>query len=208
MNMQGYFLAHDLHVPASHGTAGHAQKGDLLEIIDLGGKQVGDLMAWPTDASGEWMSPAHTITRNWNICPKVGDAICTNKRRDLFRIGQDDVGYHDILVPCCDREAYVTRYGLHNHRSCLENIREALAAIGETSRHLSGELAWNIFMKNTIGPAGEMRYEAPVHPPGASLRLHVLLPCVFALSACPQDQTATNGFNCSDLSIRIWSPRQ
>ena len=113
------------------------------------------------------------------------------------------MGYHDIVVPCCDNEAYILRYGIKNHRSCLGNISEALSRIGE-SRHLSGELAWNIFMKNKIGQDGEMIYEEPLHNPNSKIVLEVMLDSLIAISACPQDQTPTNGWNCSEMKINIW----
>ena len=75
--------------------------------------------------------------------------------------------------------------------------------IGEDC-HLSGELAWNMFMKNKIGKDGEMIYEEPIHAPGSKIILEVLRDSVVALSACPQDQTPTNGWNCSKMKINIW----
>ena len=123
---------------------------------------------------------------------------------EIIKIIYDDVGYHDIIVPCCDEQAYIRRYGLEGHRSCLENIREALLKIGER-QHLSGELAWNMFMKNKIQEDGEVIYEEPIHPPGSKIILEVLMDCVIALSACPQDQTPTNGGNCSKMKINIWN---
>lgn len=203
--MQNFSLTQTIHVPGAHGAAGRAKAGDRLEIIDIKGKQVGDLMAWVADRDDEWMSPAHTVTQNWRVQLQVGDLIVTNRRHDLFKIVRDDVGYHDIIVPCCDHEAYVRRYGLEGHRSCLGNIEEALAALGET-RHTSGELAWNMFMKNKIGSGGEMVYEEPVHGPGVTIVLEVLQDIVFALSSCPQDQTPTNGWDCTEMSVNVWSP--
>ena len=204
--MDGYQIKEDLLVPASEGIATIVEKGDCLEIIDVEGKQVGDMMAWVCKTNNEWFSPAHTVTQNWRIKLNVGDLLVTNMRREIFKIIYDDVGYHDIVVPCCDEEAYIRRYGIEGHRSCLENIREALVRIGEDC-HLSGELAWNMFMKNKIGKDGEMIYEEPIHAPGSKIILEVLRDSVVALSACPQDLTPTNGWNCSKMKINIWKKK-
>ena len=146
---------------------------NTIEIIDVEGKQVGDLMAWVRDTKNEWFSPAHSVTQNWKIRLDVDDLLVTNLRREIFKIIYDDVGYHDIIVPCCDEQAYIRRYGLEGHRSCLENIREALLKIGER-QHLSGELAWNMFMKNKIQEDGEVIYEEPIHPPGSKIILEAV----------------------------------
>jgi len=39
---------------------------------------------------------------------------------------------------------------------------------------------------------------------GLIQNLEVLLDSLIALSACPQDQTPTNGLNCSEMKINIW----
>ena len=201
--MDGYKVTKELIVPASKGNATVVEKGDRIEIIDVEGKQVGDMMAWVLDSKDEWFSPAHTITHNWSIKLDVGNILVTNMRREILKILYDDVGYHDIVVPCCDNEAYIKRYGIKNHRSCLGNISEAISSLDE-NRHLSGELAWNIFMKNKIGKDGEMIYEEPLHKPSSKIVLEVLLDSLIAVSACPQDQTPTNGWNCSEMKIKIW----
>ena len=41
--MDGYQIKEDLLVPASEGIATFVEKGDCLEIIDVEGKQVGDI---------------------------------------------------------------------------------------------------------------------------------------------------------------------
>jgi hypothetical protein len=203
--MEGFECVESIIVPASEGKALTVEPGERLQIIDTEGKQVGDLMAWCRDDPSEYFSPSHTLTQNWRVTLAVGDVLATNKRREIFRIHEDTVGVHDILVPCCDPEAYVVRYGLHGHRSCLANIQEALAEINQplTAR---GEMAWNMFMRNRIAEGGKIIYEAPEHGPGSYLTLDCLLPAVVALSACPQDQTPTNGWNCSPMEIKRWKP--
>lgn len=198
-------LIQEVLVPASHGRAWRAKKGQLVEIIDVKGRQVGDLMAWCAEDESEYFSPAHTVTRNWRVTLKVGDCLATNKRRDILRVVLDDVGYHDIVVPCCDEQTYITRYGIHNHRSCKSNILEGLDELHETP-HVSGELAWNVFMKNRIDADGNMIYEEPAHGPGSRIVLECLMDCLFAMSACPQDQTPTNGWECTELLVKVWEP--
>jgi len=195
-------LEAEILVPASHGKAWRAKKGQYVEIIDVKGRQVGDLMAWNAADESEYFSPAHTVTRNWSVALKVGDFLATNNRHDIFRIVRDTVGYHDIVVPCCDERTYITRYGIHGHRSCKSNILEGLAEIGETP-HVSGELAWNIFMNNHIQPDGKMVYDEPTHEPGSSIVLECLMDVVMAMSACPQDQTPTNGWECTEMLVKI-----
>jgi uncharacterized protein len=202
-----YWLAEEHLAPAMHGVAFAVRHGDRLQIIDVRGQQVGDLVAFTAHDHDEYLSPAHTVTQNWSIALKPGDVLASNRRNDLFRIVEDTVGCHDIIVPCCDSEAYVKRYQLAGHRSCRSNLVEAFAAIG-IDLPVRGENAWNIFMKTEIKPDGKIVYLEPEHGPGSYLLLDVLVDMLVGLSACPQDQTPTNGFCCTELQARIWRPRK
>jgi uncharacterized protein YcgI (DUF1989 family) len=201
--MDTLVLAEAVAVPASHGAAMRLRKGERLRIVDVEGRQVGDLAAWNADDPGEYFSPSHTVTQNWRVTLRPGDVLATNRRNDMFRVIADTVGYHDMIVPCCDPEAYLRRYGLPSHRSCKRNLEEALAGIG-LDYPVRGELALNVFMRNRIGPEGEMVYEEPLHGPGSYIDLECLMDAVVALSACPQDQTPTNGWKCTPMRLERW----
>ena len=201
----GFALAGEYLAAPSRGVALRVQRGDRLQIIDVQGAQVGDLIAYCDDDPGEYFSPAHTVTQNWSIALRPGSVLASNRRNDLMRLVEDTVGYHDIIVPCCDAEAYLRRYGLADHRSCKGNLEEALQALG-ANLPVRGETAWNIFMKTEIRPAGEMVYLAPGHGAGSYLVLEILTGLIIGLSACPQDQTPTNGFHCTEMLARIWRP--
>jgi len=205
-DIAGFRLKEDVLVPASHGRAFRASRGDRVQIVDIKGKQVGDLVAYCADDPTEYLSPAHTITQNWRVTLRAGDLIASNRRRKLLHILEDTVGYHDIVVPCCDPEAYITRYGLYDHRSCLVNLKEALASIGLGNWEVRGEDAWNMFMNNRIEADGTVIYLEPAHGPNSYITLEVLEDVVCALSACPQDQTPTNGGECTEMLVRIWKP--
>jgi uncharacterized protein len=202
----GFKLVETVLAPASHGCAFRVSKGDRLRIIDPKGQQVGDLMAFKTQQPEEYFSPAHTITQNWSINLTPGSVLASNKRNNLMKILEDTVGYHDILVPCCDPETYITRYGIYDHRSCLANIQEGLGSIGQGHWEAHGERAWNVFMKNRIDLDGKMVYLEPTHGPNSYITLEVHEDLTCALSACPQDQTPTNGPECTEMLVEVWAP--
>ena len=204
--MSGFTLKQEELAPARHGCAFRVLRGERFQIIDVIGQQVGDLVVFKADDPGEYFSPAHTATQNWSIQLHVGDVLASNRRNNLMRILEDTVGYHDIIVPCCDSEAYLKRYGMTDHRSCLVNMKEALAADGLGGWEVHGENAWNIFMKNRIESDGRVVYLEPSHGPGSTITLEALEDLVCALSACPQDQTLTNGPECTEMLVRIWQP--
>jgi uncharacterized protein YcgI (DUF1989 family) len=205
-NIAGFKLREEVIAPPMGGCAFRVMKGERFQIVDPKGQQVGDLVAFNADDPKEYFSPAHTITQNWSIDLKAGNVLASNRRNNLMKILEDSVGYHDIVVPCCDPETYITRYGIHDHRSCLRNLIEGLESIGLGDWEVHGAQAWNIFMKNRIEPDGKMVYLEPTHGPNSFITLEALENLVVALSACPQDQTPTNGPECTEMLVRIWEP--
>ncbi len=139
----------DHRVPSGEARVVVARAGQVIQIEDLEGQQVGDLIAYRLENPAEYLSPAHTCSCLVKLVPVVGDEIFSNHRTPLMRILRDDVGTHDLVVPCCDPERYARDYGLADHRSCLVGLREALAEVG-SDWPVRGELAWNVFMNNRL----------------------------------------------------------
>ena len=82
-----------------------------------------------------------------------------------------------------------------------------LFSIGIKEWDVRGESAWNVFMRNRIEENGRMVYLEPTHSPGSYIVVQALEDLVCALSACPQDQTPTNGPECTEIMVRIWKPK-
>lgn len=189
-------------VPARRGRGVYVAAGQILDIVAVEGRQVGDLVAWNRGAPAEYMSPAHTISCNASTVLRTGSTVFTNLRRPIFAIVRDDVERHDIIVPCCDRERYARDFGQPDHRHCLGNLVEACELLGER-RPIHGEMAWNVFMHNRVMPDGAVVTEPAAHRPGATISLRAEMDLVAILSACPQDLTPCNAFNPTSMLMRI-----
>jgi uncharacterized protein YcgI (DUF1989 family) len=196
-------LAEEIVVPAREARWLSVLAGVVLEIVDLEGRQVGDLMAYLPDRPEEYFSPPHTCSCLTKLVPEVGDELFSNHRRPLLRLLRDDVGRHDFIVPCCDRERYQGDFGISDHGSCLESLQLALDEFGSDWKP-RGELAGNIFMNNVLTKDGRIETRAPEQGAGACLGLLVLEDLVVGLSACPQDLTPCNDFNPTAMALRVW----
>lgn len=197
-------LAAEVEVPAREARAVEVKQGQVLQIVDLEGQQVGDLMAYRPEDPGEYLSPAHTLSCLVKLMPAVGDELFSNLRTPLMRIVRDDVGTHDMIVPCCDPQRYARDYDQPDHPSCLGSLKKALADYG-SDFPAPGEAAWNVFMNNKHEDGRIVTYE-PEHGAGASIDLEVLEDLVVALSACPQDLSPCNAYNPTSMAIRVWDP--
>ena len=189
-------------VPARGGRGVYVQKGQMLDIVDLEGHQVGDLIAWFRDDPSEYMSPTHTVSCNASILLVTGSQLFSNRRNPVFTIVRDDVEKHDIIVPCCDHERFKRDYGLDDHPHCLANLEQARDLLGEDIE-LHGETAWNVFMHNQVTDDGDVVTDPAAHEAGATMTLLAHEDLVVLLSACPQDLTPCNDFNPTSMLMRV-----
>jgi uncharacterized protein YcgI (DUF1989 family) len=201
----GYRLREEQLVPPGRAGTVRLARGEVLQLVDVEGQQVADLMAWRLAEPSEPLSPAHTVSCLARLTPLEGDELFSTRRRPLLRLRRDTVGRHDLVVPCCDPERYRRDFGLDDHPSCLSSIRAALAEAGEdwTAR---GELAWNVFMHNTITDDGRVVTEEPGHGPGAYLELEALDDLGLVASSCPQDLTPCNAWKITPVAFRVYLP--
>ena len=189
-------------VPAREGRGVRVPAGAVLEVVDLEGKQVGDLVAWSEADPDVYLSPAHTVSCNASIRLEVGGQLFSNHRDPMFTILRDDVGKHDLIVPCCDPERYSRDYGVVDHGSCLENLEQARDLLG-VERELHGETAWNVFMHNRVTEDGRVVTDPAAHPAGSRIALRAEMDLVVLLSACPQDLTPCNDFDPTSMQLRV-----
>jgi uncharacterized protein YcgI (DUF1989 family) len=194
-------LIEEVIVPASEARTIEVKKGQILEIVDLEGQQVGDVAVWMAADPNEYLSPSHTVSSLSKLVPEVGDSVLSNHRTPLLKILRDDVGRHDLVVPCCDPERYAIDYGEPDHGSCLASLEKALADEG-LDLPLRGEMCWNVFMNNVVEDGKIVTYEPP-HAAGSLIAMEAQEDLVVALSACPQDISAVNAYNPTPMALRV-----
>lgn len=189
-------------IPASEGRGVHLSAGQLLDLVDLEGSQVADLVAYDAADPSEYLSPAHTAAVNTSVRLAVGDALHSNHRNPLLTILRDDVGRHDLVVPCCDPERYEHSYGVTGHRTCLGNLEQARDLLG-VEVEVRGENAWNVFMHNRLTDAGEIVTDPALHPAGSTLTLRAERDLVVLVSACPQDLSPCNNWDPTPMQLVV-----
>ena len=117
-------------VPAQSGRAVSVHRGDLVQVVDIEGHQVGDL--WAVDAAdhGRWLSVSHTRDRSERLFPAVGGVFCDQRGEPVLDLAWDtSPGVHDMFFPACDRWLYESR-GLAGHPNCRDNFLTAAASAG------------------------------------------------------------------------------
>lgn len=188
-------------IPGGYGRAFPVRRGKFLEIVDVEGQQVADLVAFAALDRREWLSTTHTRSSTLRLGLDVGDRLESNWRRPMFQIMRDDVGSHDVITSMCDERRYQLDYGVEGHRSCRTNLTEAYGPWGIGEWEIPDP--FNLFQNAPIHPDRSFGNEIPPGKAGDAMVLEVLMDSVVGISACPQDLNPCNGFNPSPILARV-----
>lgn len=173
----------------------------LLQVTDVSGKQVADFVGFALEDREEWLSTAVTRSANGNVMVGIGSTLYSNRRAPLLEVVEDTVGRHDILFAACDPQRYED-LGVPGHANCRRALADALAAYGVGMDWVPDPVNW--FMNVAIKQRGELEIREPLSEANDRVVLKALRDVVVAVSACPQDQNATNGSAPSDILVRVY----
>jgi hypothetical protein len=189
-------------IPARHGKAFSIDRGQAAKLINTHGQQVLDTWAFNRDDLGEYLSMDQTRSINSTIYIKTGSTLVTNHRRPILTILEDtSPGRHDTLLCACNRAIYTELGVTTYHRNCVDNLHEALGALGLSVPFTPAPL--NLFMNIPVKGDGAIERLAPASRPGDYILLRAEIDLVLVLSACPQDITLINGGQPTDAHVQI-----
>jgi uncharacterized protein YcgI (DUF1989 family) len=184
------------------GFAAEVRTGQFLQIVTVNGKQVADFVAFNLDDTNEFLSTSHTRSLNGSIMLQEGMKLYSNRRNPMFTIVEDRVGRHDVLFAACDARRYQDDYGLEGHANCRGALTEALSSHGIGFDQIPDPVNW--FMNVAMKAKGELEIKESLAERNDYVLLEALADTLIAVSACPQDQNATNSHNPTDILIRVF----
>ena len=107
---------------------------------------------------------------------------------------------HDITFPPCDPEAYVQRFGMHDHRSCRTNLAEAIADRGIPYAYLPEPI--NFYQNTPIMADGSIEHHTSLAKPGDKVLLRAEMDLIAVGSACPMEG-GVNGDRLTDIRFVV-----
>jgi uncharacterized protein YcgI (DUF1989 family) len=191
-------------IPARFGRAFRMAAGQCIEVVNPHGTQVADTWAFNAHDPFEYLAMDQTRSVNSTIVIRPGTMLVSNRRRPMLVLREDtSPGVHDTLLCACNDAIYRELDCPPDHRSCEQNLHEALGMIGLSIPFTPPPL--NLFMNVAVAADGTLVRGAPVARPGDLVRLEASMDLVFVVSACPQDVTPINGAlrQPRDLGVRI-----
>lgn len=188
-------------IPPRSGTAFRLPAGEVLEVVDVEGSQVSDLLAFNADDTREVVSNGRTFDYEETIKLTTGNHLWSNRSNKMLEIVRDDVGCHDFLLTPCSKDTFRHFYpDKPVHRGCFGNLAEALAPHGVEEDDIP--TAFNVFMNVPVdGTSGALSVEPPPSRPGDAIRLKACMDLVIGLTAC--SAYASNGGSFRPIGYRV-----
>ena len=197
----------DFIVRRSTAAAYEVAKGDWFQVVDVEGRQCSDFQCFAVadlDAGVE-LSLDATITRTLMgaSCPAPGlySKFFNARMQPLVEVVQDTVGRHDTFNTACNAR-YYEEMGYPGHVNCTDNINDALDPYGVARRR--GWEAINFFYNTNLDDANQIYLDEPWSRPGDYVLLRALEDLVCVTTACPDDIDAANGWNPTDIAVRVY----
>ncbi|MCV6593818.1 MAG: aminomethyltransferase family protein [Silicimonas sp.] len=197
-------------VPRGTARAYPLAKGQYLQIIDVEGQQCSDFTAFSARALAEGQASMIDATATRSMVrraypgPGLFDKFYDRDMGPMLQVIQDTCGRHDTFGLACTARGYEER-GFPGHVNCSDNISMALAPHGIAARP-----AWpaiNFFWNTWVDPQTHHLLTEESHSrPGDYVLMRALEDLVAVSTACPDDIDPINGWNPTDVHVRIYAP--
>ena len=197
----------DFIVLASTARAYQVSAGDWFQVADPEGRQCSDFqcLAVADLEAGADLCLDATITRSLMgaSCPAPGlySKFFNAKMQPLVEVVQDTVGRHDTFNTACNAR-YYDEMGYPGHVNCTDNMNQVLDPFGVAARR--GWEAINFFYNTQVDDANQIYLDEPWSRPGDYVLLRALEDLVCVSTACPCDVDAANGWNPTDIAVRVY----
>lgn len=140
-------------IAVGEAAAFRIEPDQLLQIVDLYGKQVASLVAFAGEHNDDRLSTAVTITMNSSIVLKLGDRLYSGQGVPMLEMVDDAVGRHDLLTSPLAVEMDITST-VKSKVSTLDSLKAAATAAGLENADVSDPV--NLFKHVVIRQKGEL----------------------------------------------------
>ena len=198
----------DIRVASSTARAFVVKAGEFIQILDVDGRQMTDFQCFSRRKLDKGIEHPLDVTTSRTFMghaysmPGLHSKYFDQEWEPLVEVYQDTVGRHDAFAMACSSK-YYDDMGYPGHVNCSDNFNGALAAHGISGR--PGWMAVNFFYNTHIDAHGVLTSDEAWSRPGDYVLMRALTDLVCVSSACPDDTTAGNGWNPTDIHVRTYS---
>jgi aminomethyltransferase len=199
----------DFRIDRASALSYEVKAGEYIQIIDVEGKQCSDFLAFHKrkleDGIERGFDPTITRTLMGNAFPQPGlySKFFDLDMDVLVEVIRDTVGRHDSFLLACTSRYYET-LGYFGHTNCTDNFNRQLETYAIAPR--KGWQALNFFYNTMFASDAQLLFDEPWSRPGDYVLLKAATDLVCASSACPDDVDPANGWDPTEVHVRVYSP--
>jgi aminomethyltransferase len=199
----------DFRVDLASALAYEVREGEYIQVIDVKGRQCSDFLAFNRGKLERGVErgldgvTTRTLMGNAYPSPGLQGKFYDVDMDPLVEVVRDTVGRHDTFALACTPK-YYEDMGYPGHISCTENFNAQVTPYGIAER--KGWEALNFFYNTAIDASNLISFDEPWSRPGDYVLLRAMTDLVCASSACPDDIDPANGWEITDVHVRVYSP--
>ena len=198
-------IVKDTTVPAgANNYVSEIPQGRRLRIIDLGGQQAVDFLAFDLADTEIRYNNANSIKLNRTIYVTKGFRLYSDVAEVLMTVVEDTVGRHDTIGGACSPEVNKLRYGIEGTCACRTNFLAALRQRGMSGRDIHANV--NFFMTVQVQVDGAEELIDGLSTPGDFVELRADKDTLVVMSNCPQFYNPCSGWNPTPIRVIEWDP--
>lgn len=201
----------DFNIQPGYAKAYIVKAGQYIQLVDVQGRECSDFQAYDLAALDKGferdIDPTTTRSLMGSLYPGPGlySKFYTVNHKPLVQIVQDTVGRHDAFNLACTAR-YYEDMGYPGHINCSDNLN--LEAQPYTIAQRAGWPAINFFFNTMADETNGLGFDDPWSRPGDYVLLRALTDLVCFTTACPCDIDPANGWNPTDIQVRVYDKKQ
>lgn len=197
----------DIRIDRRTAQAYEVHAGEFIQIIDVEGRECSDFQAFTLAGLDQGVERClnATTTRTLMGAAYPGPGLFARffdmDMQPLVEVFRDTVGRHDTFNLACTAR-YYEDLGYPGHVNCSDNFNSVLRPFGVNPR--LGWEAINFFYNTNLDDNNQLYLDEPWSRPGDYVLLKAYTGLICVSSACPCDVDAANGWNPTDIHVRIY----
>ena len=197
----------DINIQPGTARAYEVRAGQFIHIVDVKGRECSDFQAFSLRAldrgSERDIDPTTTRSLMGALYPVPGlfSKYYTVDQEPLLEVVQDTCGRHDSFGLACTAR-YYEDMGYPGHVNCSDNLNAEAEPFG--IRRRGGWPAINLFFNTMLDDDHAIGMDDPWSRPGDFVLMRALTDLVCFSTGCPSDIDAANGWNPTDIQVRVY----
>lgn len=201
----------DIRIKAATARAYTVKAGEYIQIIDVSGRQMTDFQCFSARKLDRGIEHAldatitRTLTGRAYPIPGLPSKAFALDFEPLIEVVQDTCGRHDAFATACNPR-YYDDIGYPGHANCSDNFNYALDTFGIAKR--KGWEALNFFYNTHMDHSNVIVSDEAWSRAGDYVLVRALTDLVCVTSSCPDDIDPGNGWNPTDIHVRVYGAEE